>query len=502
MKSFIKNLSIKWKVLFGAFAVFFFTIFISDGTFLFTIYRTLSYRNYLSNERLANVLASEINYPLSSNKIIFIKRYLGSNIKNYGIIDGIGLYDTKGKLIMNQGKFFNKRFLINFAHKRNNNTPGLFNNLKNLAAWFTLLGSPFHGYQAGGEDRVLIRNIRYGGKNLGFVAIKFNLRKEMKDTDSRVFWVGVRFSIIAAIFIGLGLFMFYYITVLITRPLSEIKENIEKIKGGDYKISFKSSLNDEIGSVINAIGSMALSIDEYTKKINLINKEKNELNCMAIMGELSANIAHEVKNAIYIISSANAYISQETKNKIVLEFTGIINKEVERLNKKAVDFLSFARQRNPELIFVDINKLIGDSVKILKFEADNLKIKIIQKLGDDIAFIKGDPELLKQVIINLIINAMDKTYETKNKLIEIRTFLEYGSVIIEISDNGEAIPQENIEKIFTPFFTTKNTGSGLGLPISMRIIKLHKGTINVRSKGGKTVFTILIPMPTDENMPL
>jgi HAMP domain. len=108
--------------------------------------------------------------------------------------------------------------------------------------------------------------------------------------------------------------MFYIITVIITKPLLEIKENIEKIKNGDYKISFTKRLNDEIGSVISAINSMALSIEDYTKKIDLVNKEKNELNCMAIMGEMSANIAHEVKKRhIYYFFRKRVYIPRNKK---------------------------------------------------------------------------------------------------------------------------------------------------------------------------------------------
>ncbi|RZD14844.1 MAG: sensor histidine kinase [Candidatus Acidulodesulfobacterium ferriphilum] len=460
MEHFIKNLSIKWKILISAFAIFFFTIFLSDAVFLYTIYKTLSGRHYLKNTRIARILISEIKYSLYFNKIRFLKKYLKSNIKNYRIIKGISIYNPEGKLIMNSGKLYAAHNPVNDKKK---------------------------------DGSVLIRNIDYGGKILGLVAIKFNLKKEIEATNNRVFWVGVRFSLIALIFIALGLFMFYIITVIITKPLLEIKENIEKIKNGDYKISFTKRLNDEIGSVISAISSMALSIEDYTKKIDLVNKEKNELNCMAIMGEMSANIAHEVKNAIYIISSANAYISHETRNKIVLEVTNIINNEVKRLDKMTVDFLSFSRQRNPELVPVNINRLIDDSVRILKLEIDNLNIKLIKEFQEDLPVIKGDPELLKQVILNLIINAMDKTYNAGNKIIEIKTVLRGDFINIEIIDNGEVIPEENIEKILKPFFTTKKNGSGLGLPISMRIIKLHGGTINVYSKDNKTAFVLVIP---------
>ncbi len=475
--NFIKNLSIKWKILSSAFIIFSFTIFISDGIFLWTIYKTLYYRNSFKNERLAEVISSSLKYPLYAKKVKFIKNYLSYIIKHRkieGKIEGLSLYDAKGDYIISSGNYFSGN---KFDSRNNSNA----------------------GKRGGG---LLFKRLNYNGKNLGTLAVKFNLKKELNSVKVRVFWVGIRFLVIAAGFIAMGLFMFYMITVFLTKPLSEIKKNIEEIKSGNYKINFRSKFNDEIGSVINAINSMAYAIEDYMKRIDSINKEKNELNCMAIMGEMSANIAHEIKNAIYIISSANNYIAHETKNKIVEEFAGIINNEVNRLNRMTVDFLSFSRQRSPELTPLDINKLINDSLSISKFELSNFNIKLIKDLDSNIPIINGDPELLKQVILNLIVNAIDatcaanssKAAEFKNKVIKIRTMVKNGDLNIRIENNGQPITKENMENIFKPFFTTKNAGSGLGLPMSLRIIKLHGGTIDVQSDKKRTVFNVIVPI--------
>ena len=475
MFNFIKNLSIKWKILSSAFIIFFFTIFMSDGIFLWTIYKTLYYRNSLKNQRLAEVIASSLTYSLYIKKIKPINNDLNNIIKSqYRKIEGLSLYNAKGDLIISRGKHF-------------------------LDNRFYLYGSN-NGYKR--NSGLLLKKLSYNGEKLGTLAVKFNLKQELNGLKIRVFWVGIRFLLIAAGFIALGLFMFYMITVFFTKPLSEIKKNIEEIERGNYKINFKSKFNDEIGSVINAINSMAYAIEEYIKRIDSMNKEKNELNCMAIMGEMSANIAHEIKNAIYIISSANNYIAHETKNKIVEEFAGIINNEVNRLNRMTVDFLSFSRQRSPELKPLDINKLINDSLSISKFELTNFNIKLIKDLGSNIPIINGDPELLKQVILNLIVNAIDATCaansfasaEFEDKVIKVKTIVKNGDLNIQIENNGQIITKENMENIFKPFFTTKNTGSGLGLPISLRIIKLHGGTIDVQSNKKRTVFNVTIPI--------
>ncbi len=464
MVEFIKNLSIKWKILVSAFVIFFFTIFASDGIFLYTIYKTLNYRNSLKNEKLVKITVKPLAQLLYLRRIKFAKDYLicvykHKTIGQYRNIKGLSLYDLKGQPIFNCGTIYDK-------NSRNN---GLY-----------------------------YKKLSYNGEKLGTLLIRFNLESELNGVRTRVFWVGIRFLIIAVGFIALGLFMFYMITVFLTKPLSEIKENIEKIKNGHYKITFKSRPKDEIGSVINAINSMAQATEAYIKKIDLMNKEKNELNCMAVMGEMSAHIAHEVKNTVYVISSANTYISNETHNKIVIELTNIIDNEVKRLNKMTMDFLGFTRQRSPELTAVNINKLINESLRISKLELSNLNIKLIKDLCDDnIAFINGDPELLKQVILNLIVNAIDAIYivdQPKNKVIKICTKIKGDFVSIEVENSGQQISKENLNNIFKPFFTTKNTGSGLGLSISQRIVKLHHGTIYVDSDENKTVFTITIPL--------
>lgn len=460
----IKNLSIKWKILISAFVIFFFTIFASDGIFLYTIYKTLNYRNSLKNEKIATIAVKPLAQLLYLKRVKFAKDYLvciykHRTIGQYRNIEGLSLYDLKGKSIFNYGKTYG-----NSSRKK-----GLY-----------------------------YKHLSYNGEKLGMLSIRFNLESELTGVKTRVFWVGVRFLVIAVGFIALGLFMFYIITVFLTKPLSEIKSNIEKIKNGDYKITFKSRPKDEIGSVINAINLMAQAIEDYIKKIDLMNKEKNELNCMAVMGEMSAHIAHEVKNTVYVISSANAYIANETQNKIVIELTNIIDNEVKRLNKMTMDFLGFARQRSPELTAVNINQLINESLRVSKLELSNLNIKLVKDLQSDNApFINGDPELLKQVMLNLIVNAIDAIYvadRPENKVIKIRTKVQGDFVNIEVENSGQQIQRENLSNIFKPFFTTKNTGSGLGLAISQRIVKLHRGTISVNSDKDRTVFTITIPL--------
>ncbi len=461
MINFIKNLSIKWKILISAFLVLFFTIFISDGVFLYTIYKTLVYRNFLKNKTRVYILISDIKYPLYLNDIKFIRNELN--------------YINKNKKFKYIAVYNKNKLILTFPRMPERS----LSNSEKL---------PFY-----------VKNVVYKGQKVGKVALKFNLQKELNGINNRVFWVGVRFFVIALGFIVMGILMFYIITVFLTKPLLEIKKNVDKIQNGDYKIDFKSSFNDELGSVINAINSMARSIEEYMAKINKIAKEKEEMNCMAIMGEMSSTIAHEVKNAIYIISSANGYIRNESKNKIVLELTDIINKEVIRLNKMSVGFLSFTKQRNPVLMPVNVNDIIKDSLKVLSIELSNLNINLIKKLEKELPLINSDAGLLKQVIINMIINAMNAVEKTQNKLIRIETLYRANFVNINIIDNGEMIPDENISEIFKPFFTTKNTGAGLGLPISLRIVQLHGGHINVQSCDKETIFSISLPPLTESS---
>lgn len=270
---------------------------------------------------------------------------------------------------------------------------------------------------------------------------------------------------------------------------------------------YKENTGDEIQQLANNFFIMVASLNSFIQKLEEAHKEREALSCMAAMGEMSARLAHEIKNALYSISNAASYIKQNTDDKTIKDFGRIIKDEANRLNEITVSFLNFSKLLEPKFEIKDINKTIIDAVELLKYDCEDEDITLSLVLDKDIKPIKHDPSLIKQVMFNLILNSIDaikqkginqidcitiKTYKILNK---DKTFLR-----IEVEDNGIGIKQDHVDKIFKPFFTTKQRGTGLGLSIVYKIVYAHGGNISVQTEFGKYAkFMIDLPYRGEED---
>ncbi len=214
---------------------------------------------------------------------------------------------------------------------------------------------------------------------------------------------------------------------------------------------------------------------------------------LAAVGQTASYLIHEIKNPLIIIGGFAQQLLKriDPKDRDKLE---IILKEIERLESLITDVRDFTKSIEIERKECDLNALILETISFFKDEASKYGIEIIVELDSDIPkTIKLDPDLMKQVLINLIKNAIEAINEQGS--LKISSRLEKSVVKIEISDTGCGISEKYLKEIFNPFFTTKKKGTGLGLTISYRIVKAHGGIIKIKSKEGKgTTCTILLPI--------
>ncbi|MGC9188819.1 MAG: two-component system sensor histidine kinase NtrB [Sulfurihydrogenibium sp.] len=262
---------------------------------------------------------------------------------------------------------------------------------------------------------------------------------------------------------------------------------------------FAKLSGDEIEKLSYSFYVMVASLNDYIQKLEEAYRERETLSCMAAMGEMSAKIAHEIKNALYSISNAANYIKNNSNDKIIREFGKIIKEESYRLNDMTVSFLNFSKLIEPKFTYEDINKVVENSVSLLMYDCEDYGIKMELELDKNIPPTLIDANLMKQVLVNLVLNSIEAINEKnhQNGLIKITTkyLQDRKKIIITVEDNGIGIKEEDKSKIFKPFFTTKPKGTGLGLPMVYKIIFLHGGTVNVESVYGKyTKFTIEIPV--------
>lgn len=273
------------------------------------------------------------------------------------------------------------------------------------------------------------------------------------------------------------------------RPLSEGRmEGILHQKNRDRIIAVDISvLNDSNGNATGFIG-----VFQDMTQIKNLEAEIKEKEKWAAVGELSANIAHEIRNPLASMKSSIEMLREDRLSGMHREtLMTIALKEMDRLNGIITDFLTYSKPKPAEMLPVDIHLLLDETLALLKAVVGQQgRITIIREIEGTCAALV-DPQQIKQVFWNLGINAIEAMPDGGRLAISSRYDDE--TVSISFADTGMGIPGDNLEKIFYPFFTTKETGSGLGLSIAYRIVSEHRGRLQVRSTPGiETVFEIIL----------
>ena len=223
---------------------------------------------------------------------------------------------------------------------------------------------------------------------------------------------------------------------------------------------------------------------------------------LASLTTLAAGVAHEIKNPLASISIHVQLMKKALgggKAGAIDRYLEVVNEEIERLNQIVVDFLFAVRPMDLEMRRGSINILIEELLEFLSFELNEAKIECRLELAENLPRIDFDARYMKPALINLIKNAIAAMPFGGDLIIKTET--QDGEIRISVADTGLGIDEENIPKIFEPYFTTKETGSGLGLTLVFKIVREHQGEINVRSKAGEgAVFSISLPIPQSERL--
>jgi two-component system sensor histidine kinase HydH len=215
---------------------------------------------------------------------------------------------------------------------------------------------------------------------------------------------------------------------------------------------------------------------------------------LSALGELSAGMAHEIRNPLGAIKGAAEILKDDyTTEDAKYEFIRILIKESDRLNGIVQEFLGFARPKQPEFHSADINDVVESVLALTAQEARKSAVNVDKKLDAAIGKRSIDAGMLKQALLNLVLNAIQAMPD--GGVLTVESSLLDDCITVKIADTGMGIPEDNRKKLFSPFFTTKKNGTGLGLAITYRIIENHRGRIDVASEPGKgAVFTVTLPI--------
>jgi signal transduction histidine kinase len=209
---------------------------------------------------------------------------------------------------------------------------------------------------------------------------------------------------------------------------------------------------------------------------------------------LTAGLAHELRNPLGTIKASAEMLTKDavkSRPEVMAEMAEYIGSEVNRMNGLITSFLNFARPLQIQPVAADLRAVLDDVVRQQTELATRREVEVTARMEGELQF-AFDPELLNVALSNLVQNAIQASHAGQE--VEIRVEAHHESVMIFVSDRGEGIPQQNLESVFNPFFTTKPQGVGLGLPIVAKIVDEHRGRIQVFSESGKgTRFELTLP---------
>lgn len=281
-----------------------------------------------------------------------------------------------------------------------------------------------------------------------------------------------------------------------TRPIKVLSTAARKVAGGNFDVQVPADRLDEMGTLASAFNEMTGKLGRARElEMQLHQAEKG-----AVVGRLAAAIAHEIRNPLNYINLTLDHLRSSfapgdpKKKETFIQLTDQLKTEVARINRHISDFLKYSRPSKLELQSVDIRAEAEDALRLVEGRAEEcgIETKIIQE--ETLPPVLADPESLRSVFTNLVINAIEAIDGDGGSISIKLSNPEANFVKVEIIDSGHGIAAADISKVFEPYFSTKETGTGLGLAIVKKAVDDHGGVISVASKEGSgTTFTIILP---------
>lgn len=319
---------------------------------------------------------------------------------------------------------------------------------------------------------------------------------EFYEAANNLKWQIAKYVLLLPLVVGLiATVLLFWASKILTDPIHKMILVIRKVKQGrlDEKMPVKS--HDELGEMAMSFNRMTLMMRK-NKELEATLAQQGK---MASLGVLSSGVAHEINNPLGVILGYAAHLEKKIeKDNPNYTFISEIKRESKRCKKIVQNLLSYSRTPRPVLEPTDVNRLLHQIIDFAGNHSDLFHVHIVESFSADIPTFSTDMDQLRQVSINLLLNAASASVEGGE--IRVSTSLDADQYVrIEFSDEGEGISDENQEKIFEPFFTTKTRGTGLGLAITKQIIDMHQGEIFIDSEIGRgTTVVVRLPLVREE----
>ncbi|MBU0469728.1 MAG: sensor histidine kinase [Candidatus Omnitrophica bacterium] len=296
-------------------------------------------------------------------------------------------------------------------------------------------------------------------------------------------WVLILLSVFVAMIVS------FFLSKFMSKPVKKLIDRTNRLAQGDFEHSFRIRRRDEIGKLLFSFNQMA-------KRLQKAQKEEK----LSMVGKAATSIAHELKNSLVLVKTFVQLLPKRHKDEsFIEEFSKMIPRELDSWNKMLKNMMDFSSLEKITMEYLDINIVLLEILDLAKFRVSQKNIHFDVSIKSNLPLIFGNADKLKQVILNLITNAIDATESGDTIVIDaglVNDAFAWTPAYIEIkvANFGQGVLIEDLRKIFEPFYTTKSDGLGLGLSISKEIIKQHGGRIEVICEESKEItFAIQLP---------
>lgn len=323
------------------------------------------------------------------------------------------------------------------------------------------------------------------GRAIGYIwANEFteDIKAQVNEMQRSIYWASLTGLL-------LGLFGVGMIVDSLTKGINQIKTGVLHLQEDlDYRLPH---MDGEMGEVSGVINSLAGELAARKKLEEQVQRAER----LAAVGEIAAGLAHEVRNPLMSIRGFAQLLQEENPKGEQNAYLDIIVRETERMNRLIEKLLFYARPSANCLEEIDLNAVIANSLLLVDSQLRQRQIRILLRLSHEVPAVFANEEQLKQVLLNIFINALQAIGEKGQIRVSSRYIRREKQVQVSVVDSGGGIPAENMERIFDPFFTTKEQGTGLGLSVAFRLMETWGGSVRAYSKTGQgSKFLLIFPV--------
>ncbi|MGA9836418.1 MAG: ATP-binding protein [Gemmatimonadaceae bacterium] len=307
--------------------------------------------------------------------------------------------------------------------------------------------------------------------------------------------LGALSMILESIFVAVLVAVASIVAWDLVAPLGRLVSATRLVGKGDLNVRVAIPQQNEIGELGHAFNEMTAALAETTARVEeLHHREIERASQLATVGELASGVAHEIRNPVVGVSNGLDLVRRRVGRDPVLEpIIDEMGHQLTRIQQTLQELLAFARPATPTLAPLSANYMVERAIRLVQPAAARAGVRVEVRLDPQLPRLLADEEMLHQALVNVLMNALQAT--PAGGRVTVTTRCAANGVEIEVSDTGVGIPPEHIDFVFRPFYTTRHTGTGLGLPITRQIIQRHGGSVTLTSRvNGGTIITLRLPL--------